>query len=101
MRNSINKTILASLTAVTIGFAALGAISPASADVYSGRNGQAPAAFSATGSVVVGAPHAGAVARESFMAFYGAEKQSAGQCIVVAPSRGKPSTMSTSINEGC
>jgi len=53
MSNRISKTMFTSLAALTISLATVGAIAPASADVYSGRNGSTPSPF-ATGMVRLG-----------------------------------------------
>jgi hypothetical protein len=100
MRNSISKTVFTSAAALAIGLAMLGAIAPASADVYSGRNGQTPGAFSGNGEVVVGGSPARA-AHESFMAFYGAANQPASQCYDMTQLRQKAGNTGYSAIERC
>jgi hypothetical protein len=73
--------MITSLAAVTIGAATLGAIAPASADVYSGRSGQTPSPF-ATGVVGVGLSPSSSVAGD-FTALYSPARSAAKSCAPV------------------
>ena len=98
MRNSISKKMFSSLSALTLGLAALSAVLPASADVYSNRSGQTPGAFSMTGGGVGPRAH---IARESFMAFYGSVNQSGAQCYDMTQLRQKSGNTGYSAIERC
>ena len=97
MRNSINKTIFTSVAALTIGLATLGAVVSASADVYSGRNGQTPGAFSTAGEVVVG----GVAAPASFTAFYASANQPSSMCYDMTVVRQKMGNTGYTLGERC
>jgi hypothetical protein len=93
MRNTFSKVVFTSLAAVTIGLAALGSVAPASADVYSYRNGQTPAAFASTGTVRLGLSPASPPA-ENFRAQYAPSGPSPASCSPVITRHQKTDTYS-------
>ena len=102
MRNPISKTASAWLASATIGLATFGAVIPGSADVYSGRNGQTPGAFSTTGAVVLGgSANGGVAAPESFTALYGPASQPTHQCYDMTQLRQKSGNTGYSAIERC
>jgi len=81
MRSSISRTVLTSLSILTISLAALGAVAPASADVANWRSGQTPSAF-AMGDVSLGLAGASHAVGD-FTAFYAPASGSANVCAPV------------------
>jgi len=99
MTNSIRKTVLTSLAAFTVGLVAVASAMPASADVYSGRNGQTPGAFAAP-SQFFGEP-AARVAPENFRAFFDSATQPTHQCYDMTQLRQKSGNTGYSAAERC
>jgi len=97
MRNSISKTMFASLAALTVGLATLGAVVPAGADIYSARNGQSPGAFSGTGAIAVSA----SPSQEGFTAFYSSANQPSHMCYDMTQLRQKMGSTGYSAIERC